>query len=83
MAGSIYDFTVMAQDGSEKPLADVNGGNESPLYAWLKGQRGGVMGSKIKWNFTRFLVDCDGRVVERFAPTKTPEDIDASVAALL
>ena len=41
------------------------------------------MGSKIKWNFTRFLVDCDGRVVERFAPTKTPEDIDASVAALL
>ena len=76
MAGSIYDFTVMAQDGSEKPLADVNGGNESPLYAWLKG-------SKIKWNFTRFLVDCDGRVVERFAPTKTPEDIDASVAAPL
>lgn len=83
MAGSIYDFTVMAQDGSEEPLADVNGGNESPLYAWLEGQRGGVMGSKIKWNFTRFLVDRDGRVVERFAPIKTPEDIDASVAAPL
>lgn len=62
---------------------EVNGENEHPLYTWLKSQKGGVLGSKIKWNFTKFLVDRDGKVVERFAPTETPEKIDKHVAALL
>lgn len=62
---------------------DVNGKNESPLYTWLKGQKGGMMGSKIKWNFTKFLVDREGEVVARFAPTKTPDALEKEIAALL
>ena len=62
---------------------DVNGENEAPLYTWLKAQKGGVLGSRIKWNFTKFLVDRNGNVIERFAPTVTPEKLDGEVAKLL
>ncbi|MBQ8596482.1 MAG: glutathione peroxidase [Lachnospiraceae bacterium] len=62
---------------------DVNGEKEDPLYTFLKSQKGGLMGSKVKWNFTKFLVDRKGEVVGRFAPTKTPEDLDAEIAKLL
>ena len=62
---------------------EVNGAGEHPLYTWLKSQKGGVLGSKIKWNFTKFLVDRNGKVVGRFAPTETPEKLDKEVAALL
>lgn len=62
---------------------EVNGAGEDPLYTYLKSQKGGVMGSKIKWNFTKFLVDRDGNVVDRFAPVKTPADLDAEIAKLL
>ena len=62
---------------------DVNGENESPLYTYLKSQKGGVFGSKIKWNFTKFLVDKDGNVIARFAPTDTPEKIEAKIKELL
>ena len=62
---------------------DVNGENEDPLYTWLKSQKGGVGGSKIKWNFTKFLVDRTGQVVARFAPTKTAEQIESHIKKLL
>ena len=62
---------------------DVNGANEAELYTYLKKEQGGVLGSKIKWNFTKFLVDREGNVVDRFAPTDTPEKIEAKVKALL
>lgn len=62
---------------------DVNGESESPLYTYLKSQQKGTLGSKIKWNFTKFLIDRDGNVVDRFAPTVTPEKLDADVAKLL
>ena len=62
---------------------EVNGAGEDPLYTYLKSQKGGMMGSKIKWNFTKFLVDRDGNVVERFAPIKTPADIEAEITKLL
>lgn len=62
---------------------EVNGKNESPLYTYLKGQKGGVLGSKIKWNFTKFLIDREGNVVGRFAPTATPEKIEENIKALL
>ena len=62
---------------------DVNGENESPLYTFLKKEQGGMLGDKIKWNFTKFLVDRDGKVIERFAPTVTPEKLAAKVKALL
>lgn len=62
---------------------DVNGEKEEPLYTFLKAQKGGFMGSNVKWNFTKFLVDREGSVVARFAPTKTPEAIEAEVEKLL
>lgn len=62
---------------------DVNGANESPLYTWLKSQKAGLLGGRIKWNFTKFLVDKRGNVVGRFAPTTTPDALEKEVAALL
>ncbi|HWB31185.1 MAG TPA: glutathione peroxidase [Vicinamibacterales bacterium] len=63
---------------------DVNGRNAHPLFVFLKSQRKGVLGTEaIKWNFTKFLVDRDGRVVRRFAPSDTPEKIEAAVRELL
>ena len=62
---------------------DVNGKNESPLYTYLKSQKKGCFSSKIKWNFSKFLVTKDGQVVERFAPTDTPEKIDSYIEKLL
>jgi len=61
----------------------VNGENEEPLYTYLKSQKGGVLGNNIKWNFTKFLVDREGKVLERFAPTATPEKIESSIEKLL
>ena len=62
---------------------EVNGANEAPLYTFLKKEQGGMLGSKIKWNFTKFLVDREGNVVDRFAPTVTPEKIDEKIKELL
>ena len=62
---------------------DVNGANEAPLYSFLKKEKGGVLGSNIKWNFTKFLVDREGKVTERFAPAVTPEKLDEKIKALL
>ena len=62
---------------------EVNGSNADPLYKYLKEQKKGVIGSSIKWNFTKFLVDRNGTVIARFAPTDTPEKIDSHIAALL
>jgi glutathione peroxidase len=58
---------------------EVNGNNAHPLYKWLKSEKGGLLGDSIKWNFTKFLVDKQGTVVERFAPTTTPEKIAADI----
>ena len=62
---------------------DVNGPGAAPLFTWLKSQRGGLVGSDIRWNFTKFLVDRDGRVVARFAPSTTPAKIEQSIKRLL
>ena len=63
---------------------DVNGANAHPLFVELKQQAPGVLGSKgIKWNFTKFLVDEQGRVIKRYAPTTKPEDLRADIEALL
>ncbi|HKL47360.1 MAG TPA: glutathione peroxidase [Candidatus Izemoplasmatales bacterium] len=58
---------------------DVNGDNEDPLYTFLKNQKGGFLGKKIKWNFTKFLVNKDGKVVKRYAPTVKPENIEKDI----
>ncbi|MBB5714731.1 glutathione peroxidase [Sphingomonas aerophila] len=63
---------------------DVNGSAADPLFERLKAEAPGVLGSKaIKWNFTKFLVDREGRAVKRYAPTTKPEDIWADIIALL
>ena len=62
---------------------DVNGKNEDPLYKYLKSQKGGLCTSKIKWNFTKFLVGRDGTVLARFAPTDTPAKLDDYIAKAL
>jgi glutathione peroxidase len=63
---------------------DVNGENAHPLYRFLKKQKKGLLGSEaIKWNFTKFLVDREGRVVDRFAPTAKPETLRPAIEVLL
>lgn len=63
---------------------DVNGDNTHPLFAHLKKEARGLLGSEgIKWNFTKFLVDRDGSVVKRFAPAATPESLAEDIEALL
>lgn len=63
---------------------DVNGDNTHPLFEQLKEAAPGVLGSKaIKWNFTKFLVDGDGKVLKRFAPATKPEELVGDIEALL
>lgn len=62
---------------------DVNGENEEPLYTYLKSQKGGVLSKDIKWNFTKFLIDRNGHVVERYAPTTKPSKIEKDITKQL
>jgi glutathione peroxidase len=63
---------------------EVNGEGAHPLYRWLKSNAKGLLGSEgIKWNFTKFLVDRNGKVIDRFAPATKPEDLKPKVEALL
>ncbi|MGL6333983.1 glutathione peroxidase [Aeromonas jandaei] len=70
-------FPIMAK-------CDVNGEQAHPLYQWLKKEKPGLLGlENVKWNFTKFLIDRDGNVVERFAPTTKPESLVAPIRDLL
>ena len=64
---------------------EVNGDGAHPLFQWLKSEKGGLLGSAIKWNFAKFLVGRDGEVLKRFAPTTEPagltDDIEKALAA--
>jgi len=63
---------------------DVNGAQAHPLYQWLTAEAPGLLGSKaIKWNFTKFLVGKDGRVIKRYAPQDAPEKLAADIEAAL
>ncbi|WP_147532882.1 glutathione peroxidase [Bacillus marasmi] len=62
---------------------NVNGENADPLFTHLKEQKSGVFSKNIKWNFTKFLVDRHGNVVERYAPTTTPSRIESDIEKLL
>ena len=63
---------------------DVNGASAHPLYEFLKREKSGLLGIEaIKWNFSKFLVDQEGRVVERYAPTTTPASLKGDIEALL
>ncbi len=58
---------------------DVNGPEAHPLFAWLRDQKSGVLGGRIKWNFTKFLIGRDGSVVARYSPTTKPEKLAGSI----
>lgn len=64
---------------------EVNGDGAHPLYQWLRTQKGGLIGDKIKWNFTKYLLGKDGQVIDRYAPTTKPEklvkDIEKALAS--
>ncbi|KAJ1702318.1 hypothetical protein LUZ63_002097 [Rhynchospora breviuscula] len=62
---------------------DVNGDNAAPIYKFLKSSKGGLFGDSIKWNFSKFLVDKEGHVVDRYAPTTSPLSIEKDVKKLL
>ena len=62
---------------------DVNGSHAHPLFEYLKREKSGLLGSSIKWNFTKFLVDRAGKVVGRYAPTVRPENLTREIEALL
>jgi glutathione peroxidase len=70
------DFPLFAK-------VEVNGDGAHPLFAWLRQEKSGLLGGKIKWNFTKFLIGRDGRVVDRFGPTTKPERIAADIERVL
>ena len=69
-------FPVMAK-------TEVNGPQAHPLFAWLKAEAPGLLGSSIKWNFTKFLIGRDDQVIRRYAPNVRPESIAADIEAAL
>ncbi|WP_328992571.1 glutathione peroxidase [Kribbella sp. NBC_01245] len=62
---------------------EVNGSRTHPLYNWLKREQGGLLGGRIKWNFTKFLIGRDGKVIGRYAPANTPEKLTDKITAAL
>jgi glutathione peroxidase len=85
-AAEIANFCSLTYDVTFPVMAkiDVNGDGADPLYDYLKAEKRGLLGSKaIKWNFTKFLVSKDGKVVSRHAPTDKPESLKADIDKLL
>ena len=81
----IHEFCTLKYNTQFEQFSkiDVNGKNESPIYTFLKEAQPGIGGKRIKWNFTKFLVDREGNVVSRYAPTVKPEDFEKDIVKLL
>jgi len=82
----IRNFCSLNYDVSFPMFAkiDVNGDDAHPLWKWLKQEKSGLLGiSAIKWNFSKFLVGRDGKVIKRYAPTDTPESLAGDIEAAL
>lgn len=82
----IRDFCSLNYDVSFPMFAkiDVNGNDAHPLWKWLKQEKSGLLGiSAIKWNFSKFLIGRDGKVIKRYAPTDTPESLAGDIEAAL
>lgn len=78
--GCVVNYGVTFQMFSK---VDVNGDSAHPLFKYLKKELPGLLGGKLKWNFTKFLVDASGKPVKRFAPTTQPEKIEKYLEKLL
>jgi len=83
--GEIEQFCQLKYHTTFKTFGkvDVNGENECDLYKFLKSQKKGLLSGKIKWNFTKFLIDKQGQVIKRYAPYTAPEQMQADIEALL
>lgn len=82
----IRNFCALTYDVSFPMYAkvEVNGANAHPLYKWMKAEKSGLLGiDAVKWNFTKFLIDRNGQVIKRYAPTDTPEKIEKDLVALV
>ena len=81
----IAQFCKLKYDVSFPQFAkiEVNGENEHPLYTYLKSEKKGAFGKSIKWNFTKFLIDKQGNVIKRYAPTTTPAKIEKNIIKIL
>lgn len=64
-------------------ISKVNGENANPIFSYLVENTSGVLGSKIKWNFTKFLIDQEGTIVKRYAPTDSPKNMMKDIEFLL
>ena len=62
---------------------DVNGNNEHPIFTWLKNKKSGFFGKKIRWNFTKFLIDKTGKTVKRYGPTVEPKKMEKDIMRLI
>ena len=85
-AEEIASFCSLTYDVSFPMMAkiEVNGAGADPLYAWLKHEKKGLLGSEaIKWNFTKFLIGRDGEVGARFAPHPEPKALESAIEAAL
>ena len=78
--GCVINYGVSFQMFSK---IDVNGEQAHPIYKFLKRRQGGIFGSTIKWNFTKFLIDSTGKPIKRFAPQTVPADLEADIAEAL
>jgi len=81
----IHSFCTLKYDVSFPQFhkIEVNGKNADPLFVYLKRQRRGFLSGRIKWNFTKFLVSREGKVVARFAPSTKPEKLEKKIVSLL
>ena len=78
--GCVINYGVTFQMFSK---IDVNGESAHPIYKYLKNELSGLLGNKIKWNFTKFLIDQNGKPLKRFSPTTKPEKIDKYLETIL
>jgi len=86
LGNDVMEETCKLDHGVTFPLfekIEVNGAHTHPLFKYLKSKLGGLFGRRIKWNFTKFLLDRDGRPVKRFAPITKPAEIESHIQRLL
>ncbi|MBN9381982.1 MAG: glutathione peroxidase [Chitinophagaceae bacterium] len=86
LGNDVMEETCKVNHGVTFPLfekIEVNGPGTHPVFKYLKTKLGGFFGRRIKWNFTKFLIDRDGRPVKRFAPITKPAEIESHIKSLL
>ena len=86
LSNEVMEETCLVNHGVTFPLfekTEVNGAGTHPVFRYLKQKLGGLFGSRIKWNFTKFLVDASGRPVKRYSPVTKPEAIEGEIKRLL